>query len=153
MTNLRKAAQQALEALQEYQSNGAPFLACDGAAAALRAALAQQDEPVQEPVAWMRHDNRVAEESYSRTQFSRGRDKPPIGTWTPLYTSTQQAEPTRSQRLADAGFTRRHSLWALQARQALELIAAPQRPDGTWNRDREACRQLAAEALGRYDDE
>ena len=45
MTTLRKAAQQALEALQEYQSNGAPFLACDRAATALRAALAQQDEP------------------------------------------------------------------------------------------------------------
>ena len=65
----------------------------------------------------------------------------------------QQAEPARSQQMADAGFTRRPSLWALQAREALELIAAPQRPDGTWNRDREACRQIAAEALGRYDDE
>ena len=65
----------------------------------------------------------------------------------------QQPEPTRSQKMADAGFTRRPSLWSLQARKALELIAAPQRPDGTWNRDREACRQLAAEALGRYDDE
>lgn len=50
-----------------------------------------------------------------------------------------------------------HELWAavvwMQAREALELIAAPMRPDGTWNRDREACRQLAAEALGRYDDD
>ena len=46
MTNLRTAAQQALEALEEYQSKGAPFLACDGAVAALRAALAQQEEPV-----------------------------------------------------------------------------------------------------------
>ena len=62
-------------------------------------------------------------------------------------------EPVRSQQMADAGFTRRPSLWSLQAREALELISAPQRPDGTWNRDREACRQLAAEALGRYDDE
>lgn len=32
--------------------------------------------------------------------------------------------------------------------EALELIAAPRRADGSWNRDREACRQLAAEALG-----
>lgn len=32
-------------------------------------------------------------------------------------------------------------------RAALELIAAPMRPDGTWNRDREACRQLAEKAL------
>ena len=46
MNTLREAAQQALEALQEYQYKGAPFLACDGAVAALRAALAQQDEPV-----------------------------------------------------------------------------------------------------------
>lgn len=50
MTTLREAAQQALEALEEYQSKGAPFLACDGAIAALRAALAQQDESAQEPV-------------------------------------------------------------------------------------------------------
>jgi hypothetical protein len=33
------------------------------------------------------------------------------------------------------------------ALQALELIATPMRPDGTWNRDREACRILAAKAL------
>lgn len=51
-----------------------------------------------------------------------------------------------------AMFARRPGLWALDAREALELIAAPKRPDGTWNRDREACRQLAAEALGRYED-
>lgn len=32
-------------------------------------------------------------------------------------------------------------------REALELIAAPQRPDGTWNRDRQACMELARGAL------
>ena len=48
---------------------------------------------------------------------------------------------------AASGFTRRPSLWALEAREVLQLIAAPMRPDGTWNRDREACRQLAADAL------
>lgn len=32
-------------------------------------------------------------------------------------------------------------------RLALELIAAPMRPDGTWNRDRKACQELAAAAL------
>ena len=99
MTALRTAAQQALEALEEYQSTGAPCLACDGAVAALRAALAQQAEPVQEPVAWMRHDNRVAEESYSRTQFSRGRDKPPIGTWTPLYPAPPQRKPLTQEEI------------------------------------------------------
>ena len=35
-----------------------------------------------------------------------------------------------------------------EMQEALQIIATPQRPDGTWNRDREACRQLAAEALG-----
>ena len=46
MTDLQIAAQQALEALEEYQYRGAPFLACDGAVAALKAALAQPAEPV-----------------------------------------------------------------------------------------------------------
>ena len=32
-------------------------------------------------------------------------------------------------------------------REALELIAAPMRPDGTWNRERLACQQIAAAAL------
>lgn len=34
-----------------------------------------------------------------------------------------------------------------EMRTALELIAAPMRPDGTWNRDRAACRELAARVL------
>lgn len=66
--------------------------------------------------------------------------------------ASRAAGPTRSQSLAAAGFTRRPSPRAMEMREALELIAAPMRPDGTWNRDREACRELAAEALGRYDD-
>ena len=33
---------------------------------------------------------------------------------------------------------------------ALQLIAAQQRSDGTWNRDREACRQLAENTLNKY---
>jgi hypothetical protein len=61
--------------------------------------------------------------------------------------------PTRSQALAEAGFTRRPSMKAMEMRAALELIATPQRPDGTWNRDRAACQELASEALGRYDDD
>jgi hypothetical protein len=32
-------------------------------------------------------------------------------------------------------------------RGALELIAAPMRPDGTWNRERLACQQIAVAAL------
>jgi hypothetical protein len=30
-----------------------------------------------------------------------------------------------------------------EAREAIELIAAPKRPDGTYNRSREACEQMA----------
>lgn len=37
--------------------------------------------------------------------------------------------------------------------EALRLIAAPIRPDGTWNRDREACRQIACDALRDHDQE
>jgi hypothetical protein len=59
---------------------------------------------------------------------------------------------SRARALQADGFTRRPSLWAMTARTALELIATPPRPDGTWNRSREACRELAAEALGKYDD-
>ena len=59
---------------------------------------------------------------------------------------------TRSEKLADAGFVRRPGLQAMEMRAALELIAAPMRSDGTWNRDRAACQQIAAEALGRYED-
>ena len=70
-----------------------------------------------------------------------------------VYKAITALRASLAQQMAEAGFTRRPSLWALQAREALELIAAPQRPDGTWNRDRKACRQLAAKALGRYDDD
>lgn len=34
---------------------------------------------------------------------------------------------------------------------ALRLIAAPIRPDGTWNRDRSACQKLAEETLKKID--
>jgi hypothetical protein len=40
----------------------------------------------------------------------------------------------------------------VQAHGALELIASPKRPDGTWNRDREACRDLAAKTLAKSQD-
>lgn len=42
-----------------------------------------------------------------------------------------------------------HELRAMIAsyREALDLIAAPERPDGTYNRDRKACEQIARAAL------
>ena len=86
MTTLREAALQALEALEEYQSKGAPFLACDGAVAALRAALAQQDEPV----AWMEppHGAIRANPNYKFTFPSQ------LLHWQiPLYTAPPQRQP------------------------------------------------------------
>jgi hypothetical protein len=49
-------------------------------------------------------------------------------------------EELRQQR-ADA------ELKLAQAVSALHLIAAPKRPDGTYNRGREACEQLARQTL------
>ena len=95
MTTLREAAQQALEALQEYQYKGAPFLACDGAVAALRASLAQQAEPVEtvrEPVAWIHTDL-----DKPRVKFLEWSEDEPgyRGRWikTPLYTTPPKRQP------------------------------------------------------------
>ena len=43
----------------------------------------------------------------------------------------------------------KHEAMADKAKEVLEIIATPRRPDGTWNRDRESCRLLAATVLGR----
>lgn len=40
----------------------------------------------------------------------------------------------------------------IRFRDALMLIAAPQRPDGTWNRERAACQKLALDALNNSSD-
>ena len=53
-----------------------------------------------------------------------------------FYRTTRNWNQQKTERLAEA----------------LRLIAAPMRPDGTWNRDREACRQIACDAL-RDDDQ
>ena len=46
---LRKAAEQSLKALEEYQSKGAPFMSCDAAVNALRTALAQPEQKPEPP--------------------------------------------------------------------------------------------------------
>jgi hypothetical protein len=46
-----EAIKQALDALEEYQAKGPPFMSCDAAVAALRAAIEQGEK--QKPVAWM----------------------------------------------------------------------------------------------------
>ena len=96
MTDLRIAAQQALEALEEYQYRGAPFLACDGAVAALRAALAQQDELVQEPVAWYQ---KRGQEVLTSHPACWGREDEP---WTPLYTAPPQRKPLTDEEILKA---------------------------------------------------
>lgn len=105
-------------------------------------------EPERDDLYWRLH-------SLSKALENSGRicaDDYPDAYATVLDAMNALRSPTRSEALAAAGFTRRPSIRALEMRAALELIAAPMRPDGTWNRDREACREMAAEALGRYDD-
>ena len=48
---------------------------------------------------------------------------------------------------------RRAEARAERLAEALRLIAAPIRSDGSWNRDREACRQIARDALRAHDQE
>ena len=55
--------------------------------------------------------------------------------------------PHRAMRLVDASRIEALEQAYMKAHSALELIATPKRPDGTWNRDREACRDVAAKTL------
>jgi hypothetical protein len=94
MTTLRTAAQQALEALEEIADE--VFSPYDNelgdAILALRAALAQQDEPVQEPVAWL------YEEGADSTLHW---NKPPLY-GTPLYTAPPQRQPLTEEEILKA---------------------------------------------------
>ena len=110
MSNLREAAQQALEALEQcgLDDTHRSYEFEHAARAALRAALA---EPEEQPM-------------------------PPV----PLATFAEQ------QAYVFGWFKALETTQHMH--EALQIIATPQRPDGTWNRDREACRQIAAEALG-----
>ena len=45
-----------------------------------------------------------------------------------------------------------HDALILKYKTALDLIAAPKRADGTYNRSREACELLASEALKKSDE-
>ena len=92
MTTLHEAAMMALEALE----NGKRVRACEGgtkfqiplednAMTALRAALAQQDEPV-EPVAWYQ---KRGQEVLTSHPACWGREDEP---WTPLYPAPPQRD-------------------------------------------------------------
>ena len=61
--NLRKAAEMALEVMEELQFINASFLKCDKAAEALRQALAQ---PEQEPVAWINFNASTGKETIDK---------------------------------------------------------------------------------------
>jgi hypothetical protein len=83
MTDLRAAAEQALEALEYHQEQTRPIWRTTEAIEALEAALA---EPVQEPVAWIHTDP-----DKPRVKFLEWREDEPgyRGCWikTPLYTA------------------------------------------------------------------
>jgi hypothetical protein len=57
--------------------------------------------------------------------------------------------PMETERLIDDAADRIEALEQayMKAHSALELIATPKRTDGTWNRDREACRDVSAKTL------
>ena len=96
MNDLRKAAQQALEALI-WHDETVRTQADSAAIIELRAALAQ---PEQEPVAWMNEHGHI----------DRGLDAilDPTG-WTPLYTAPPQRKPLTEAviviTLRDAGYS------------------------------------------------
>jgi hypothetical protein len=93
MSELRKAAQQALEAL-EMEATSPPITETGAAIEALRAALAQP-EPEPEPVAWINEHGHI----------DRGWDAilDPTG-WTPLYTAPPQRKPLDGEKLEQEPF-------------------------------------------------
>ena len=64
-----------------------------------------------------------------------------------------EIEALRVRADAMAGEAIKHEARAERLAEALRMIAMPQRSDGTWNRDRETCRQIAEEALRDHDQE
>lgn len=84
---------QALEALEEYQSKGAPFQSCDAAADVLRQAIADAEQA--QPVAWLENltdpqPHAVTNLRYcSKAQHQSGDHLKyiPVYTAPPLYTN------------------------------------------------------------------
>lgn len=64
-----------------------------------------------------------------------------------MFKACQDASTVRKNLEAITYPARKAEAAAAKLRSALELIATPKRPDGTYNRCREACEQLAREAL------
>jgi hypothetical protein len=105
MTDLRAAAEQALEALEYHQEQTRPIWRTTEAIEALEAALA---EPVQEPVAWIHTDP-----DKPRVKFLEWREDEPgyRGCWikTPLYTAPPDDTALLRQALDSLrGYRREH---------------------------------------------
>ena len=81
MSDLRKAAEQALEALESVYGKGKR---CEAAINALRQALAQ---PEQEPVAWMHNFIEGNVITHEPADIGRHPNR-----WTPLYTAPPKRE-------------------------------------------------------------
>ena len=95
--DLHKAAQQALEALEGFAYHG-KAAGWPETMTALKAALAQQAEPVQEPVAWIHTDP-----DKPRVRFLEWREDEPgyRGRWvkTPLYLAPPQRKPLTDEEI------------------------------------------------------
>jgi hypothetical protein len=124
MNDLKKAAQQALEALGF--SCPAPHLMSkhDAAVTALRAALAQQEqEQEQEPVAWMVTDK-------DGRHFIFRINKPVISegeTLTPLYTHPPRREwqSLTEEEIRELTFHNQRTLWPRPDRSDVRATAIP----------------------------
>ena len=122
MTDLRKAAQQALWAFQCHVEQTWPIDRSTAAIAALRAALAQQAEPKgggrlppplqAEPVAWMCSSPELMAKGYKR--FSSRCE----GDWNiPVYTAPPQRKPLTEEeigRICDAHWSLRQLARAIE---------------------------------------
>ncbi len=72
-------------------------------------------QPEQEIFGWVRPDNRVAEESNTKNQFSRGANKPPIGTWMPVFISPPKCKPVTDGQIDEASIAMRRYLHISEA--------------------------------------
>ena len=120
MSDLRKAAQQALEALEWHLERGVWGSDTEGVASALRDALAQQPEPVwvkgelppryiarspiqpepvQEPVAWIQPDH--LQKARVAPFFCRVEPTPRCADFVPLYTAPPQRPPLTDEEIAE----------------------------------------------------
>ena len=128
MTDLRTAAQQALEALEWHyhqgHSNtlgGLRLKIDEKALRNLRAALAQQDEPVQEPVAWYQ---KRGQEVLTSHPACWGREDEP---WTPLYTAPP---PPQRKPLTEEDVDRICASLGFAAISPAEIVRAVERAHG-----------------------